>query len=232
MPYALRPNNKTASDHLIDYMADIAGLLNDCSQPKPGCGGDATVEIEFRTHAVLNKLYSWRWSWEARNHRFVFEVNADKSSPFDSVLYYAHPLLMYEIWLCNALLIILFGLLKPFESPNPTVLGTHDLSGPLRKPGQESTAQAAAIEISRSFEYQLRNLSAQAPVHQWAMPLALAYVTLESSGPIAEWIMAQVHAAPPCRSRPWLLHVNRLQEGRKNASRTVFAEWPIDAHGN
>lgn len=208
-------------------MADISGLLEDASHATLRRRGEESVDNECCIRSVLSKLHSWRWSWDARNRHSVFEINANKTSPFQTVLYYACPTLMYEIWLYNALLIILFGLLEAIGVREAGGPRRHRLAGPLLRPGEENTSETAAIEICRSFEYQLRNLSAPAPFHQWATPLALAYVTLDPNEPVALWVLERVQAAPKGRSFPWLVHIGHLQGRGDDTVDDVFARWPV-----
>lgn len=202
-------------------MADIAALL----ETRSGSQAVQTPAEESRIRAVLNQLYSWRWSWEARNQNAVFEVSGDDLSPFETVLHYAFPLLMYEIWLYNALQILVLDLLAPLDFPSSPQ--RHGRSGLLLLPGKAESPQSAAIEICRSFEYQLLHLDAHGAVHQWAMPLALAYVTINSTDPVAIWVLRKIHAAPIGRSRPWLLHIGRLQGIDRDAMGNIFSRWPV-----
>lgn len=70
---------------------------------------------------------------------------------------------MYEIWLYNALHIPVLGLLRRHNSALED--SPPNLSGPLLDPGEARSTVDAAVEICRSFEYQLRNFSAAAPVN-------------------------------------------------------------------
>ena len=114
-PFALAATTEKPSDYLADYMADIAVLLEDAKKTRLVIWEHPSVELEYRARAILHQLYSWRWSWLARNRDGVFEVDAKDTEAFGTVLRYAQPHLMYDIWLCNALVILLLGFLNPLE---------------------------------------------------------------------------------------------------------------------
>lgn len=222
-PFTLASSFKTPSDYLVDYMADLAALFNDVKRTRQMTQENLDTGLEYRARAILHQLFSWRWWWQARNLNSVFEIESQNTTAFDTVLRFINPQLMYEIWLCDALLILLLGML----SPSGTQDGFAALTSALWTPCETSSVRQPAIEICRSFEYHLQNLSAPAPVHQWALPLALAYVTLPATDPVAEWVMSKILAAPPSRKIPWLVHIERLQGKDQAAARDVFACWPV-----
>lgn len=185
--------------------------------------------LNNRARAILHQLFSWRWSWQARNAEKVFELTAEDSEVFGTVLHYTEPKLMYEIWLYDALVILMLGFLDPTNlrhQPRAPELPT----GPLWLPSEALTVEELAVEICRSLVYQLGNLSTPAHAFQWSMPLALAYVTLSPNDPIAQWVYAKVLAAPETRRVPWLCYIDRLQGQDPNASISAFACWPIRRH--
>ena len=224
VPFALAPSPKTPSDYLVDSMADIAALLGDAKRTQSMVWESPTTEFEYRARAILHCLFSWRWSWLARNPYGVVEADATNTQAFGTVLRYARPQLMYEIWLCNALVILILAFLRPLDVREPSSTRS---TGTLWKPSGLLNVQQAAVEICRSLEYQLQNLSAPAPDHQWAMPLALAYVTLPNNEPIAKWVFATIQAAPENRRMPWLCYINRLEGNDQDAASDLFARWPI-----
>ena len=203
-------------------MADIAGLFDNTY-----CSQSDSHAYECRVRAVLNQLYSWRWSWQARNHNTVFQLNTNDLSPFDTTIHYASPILVYEIWLYNALLILVLGLLAPFEPKIGDNGCSHLISGPLLLPWQTKSPKAAANEICRCFEYQLLNLDAQSSVHEWAMPLALAYVTLDPTDPVAIWVLGKINSTTDGHRLPWLLHIGRLKGIDKDVTGNASTRWPI-----
>ncbi|KAF2159362.1 hypothetical protein M409DRAFT_30110 [Zasmidium cellare ATCC 36951] len=147
------------------------------------------------------------------------------------MLHYAEPHLMYEIWLCDALLIIVLGFLNPVQ-PQEDFARAGRPSGKLWTPCETSSVREPAIEICRSFEYQLQNLWAPSPVHQWAMPLALADVTLQSTDPIKAWVLRQILAAPDRRRVPWLWFIEWLLGQNREAPVNLFASWPVRRSGS
>lgn len=125
----------------------------------------------------------------------------------------------------NALLTLLLGRQAQPQSvvSSPVV---HRLSGPLLPAGEARSPSDAAIEICRSFEYQLANSYAQVSVHQWAMPIALAYVSLDPTAPVAVWTLAKIHSARDSQSIAWLLHIGRMSGDTREATSSIFACWP------
>lgn len=204
-------------------MADIAALFEDAKRVRQNVRERVTTELEYRARAIFHQLLSWRWAWQARNHDSVFDVESQDSTAFDTVLHFTHAQLMYEIWLCDALLILVLGILNPCDTSNTSITRTKALWTPC----ETSSIRQPAIEICRSLEHQLRNPSASAPVHQWAMPLALAYITIPPADPIAQWVMSKILAAPGNRKIPWLLLIERLQGRDQTAASNVFACWPV-----
>ena len=115
-PFSSAQSVKSPSDLLIDYMADISALLGDAKAAQLAMQGSPGMDLEYRARAILHQIFSWRWAWQARNANNVFEVDAGQDEVFGTMLHYADPRLMYEIWLCNALLIILLGFLRREQS--------------------------------------------------------------------------------------------------------------------
>ena len=138
-------------------------------------------------------------------------MDAKDTQAFGTVLRYAQPHIMYEIWLCNALVILLLGFLNPLDLLREQHTTPARPTGSLWKPSETLSVQQPAVEICRSLEYLLQNLSAPSAAHQWAMPLALAYVTLSPTDPIAAWVFSKVLASPESRRMPWLCYIRRLE---------------------
>lgn len=204
-------------------MADLAALFEDAKRIKQTAQESLNTELEYRARAILHQLFSWRWSWQARNLDSVFEVDAKDSTAFDTVLHFANPQLMYEMWLYDALLMLVLGMLNPSHPQDELAASTVGMWTPC----DTLSVRQPALETCRSLEYQLQNLSAPAPVHQWAMPLALAYVTLPPTDPVAEWVMSKILAAPDSRKIPWLVLIERLRGRDQTAASDLFACWPV-----
>lgn len=208
-------------------MADIAALLADAKETQFVVWEQPRPELEFRARSILHQLFSWRWLWLARNRHGVYEADAQGTEAFGTVLRYQQPQLMYEIWLCDALVILIIGFLHPLGLQEELTTPVPP-TGLLWKPSEALTVQQPAVEICRSLEYMLQNPAAPAAVHQWAMPLALAYVTLSPADPIATWTYAKILAAPKSRSMPWTSFIQRLQGTDPDAARELFGCWPIN----
>ena len=228
-PFALALSLKTPSDYLVEYMADIAALLDDTKKAQSVRRGPLGINLEYRARAILHSLFSWRWSWLARNPVSAIETNpADVrgAEAFGSMLRYTQPQLMYEIWLCDALLILISAYLNSLNLQDRRTTSDFPAGG-LWKPDELLDVEHLAIEICRSLEYQLENIFAPVPPHQWTMPLALAYVTLSPVNPIAVWVLSKIQAAPECRRMPWLCYIERLKGKDLDVADDLFACWPI-----
>lgn len=225
-PFTIAPCAKTPSDYLIDYMADIAALLKDAKDTQLEAPEVARTDLEYQARAIQYRLFSWRWDWLARNRSSVLEVESESAEVFGTVFSYSRPELVYETWLCDALMIFILGFLNSsaLQERLTTPPRPH---GALWKPDEALSAQYLAVEICRSLEYQLEHLSFPAAAHQWAMPVALAYVALSPTDPVAEWVYAKILAAPESRRVPWLLYIERLQGKDQDAAKDLFALWPI-----
>ncbi|KAK4502135.1 hypothetical protein PRZ48_005558 [Zasmidium cellare] len=225
-PFSSASSVKSPSDLLIDYMADMSALLEDANDTHLVTRDTLSNDLEYRARSILHQLFSWRWAWQARNADGVFEEYAGESGVFETMLCYAEPHLLYEVWLCDALLILVIGFLKQGQTQQDCAIPTR-LSGKLWMPSDAPSVQELAVEICRSLRYQLQNLWAPAPVHEWTMPLALAYVTLSSDDPIKSWVYRQILAAPERRRVPWLWFIDWLLGQDRDVPSALFARWPV-----
>lgn len=193
-------------------MADTSALLSDAREEGSALQQPSIKRVtnQARAYAILHQLYSWRWSWEARNRNAVFEKAAQDGNVFDTSLHFDHPYLLYDILLYDALLILVLRYLEGRNHPSQLQEPIRP-AGPLIRPDQIVSVQQPAIEICRCLDYQMLYPGSFAPIHQWALPLALAYITLPPTSPIAQWVRSRVDTAPERFSIPWSLYVDRLR---------------------
>lgn len=212
-------------DHLVECMADISGLFADANKTEltPQEGSVSTPARRAPAQAILDRLYSWRWSWEAQHGDSVSQQAAHDASVFGIVVHFDNPQLLYDIWLYDALLILVLNYLNGLDHSSRSEEPIPQTSG-LLKPDQVLLAQQPAIEICRCLDYQMLNLAFPAPIHQWALPLALAYVTLPPASPVAAWVLSKIETAPQRFSVPWVLYIERLQTRDPNHSWAIHLD--------
>ena len=222
---ASTPSPMLSSTLLEDQMIAVAGLIEDIRNVRITHSVFPHLQTVYRARAqaILHQLYSWRWTWEAQNANAVQAEPALSTNVFATVFSWTHSHLMYEIWLYDALLILLLKFINP-----PHMDDLHTNQGPqkesLLRPDQVSSVQQPAIEICRSLNYQINNFATPAPIHQWAFPSALAYITLTAESPVTIWVKSTMDSAPERMRVPWFLYVKRLQSQYPNSSWTMQLE--------
>lgn len=84
-PWALDPSQKTPQSLLLDILAPVPGVLEDCdtmSQLRlPDEISALRISIKNRLVSLLSELFCWRWRWQARNsHQVCSAVGSDQAS--------------------------------------------------------------------------------------------------------------------------------------------------------
>ncbi len=188
----------------------VPGFLEDQAQLE-------RVESEYFRHDLIQRIeyqiakaHNWRWQWEEMNPDVAWEVDPG-IIPADQVLTQHRPIrkvLLFssfskatELCLYNAILLFLLGLLwtlKPpaCDSPEPIRLSQSSLY----MPGDVDSLVEPAIEICRSFEYQLLNVKHSRDCALfWLFPLGLASKALEEKSEYLAWIRGMLDASQVTR---------------------------------
>jgi len=202
--------NKSFQNQLVDILVHIPGLLQDQEQLEHAQSAELKGDLIRRVEFQIERIYQWRWRWEASNTNIAWEAEPDML-PADYVLTHFRPIRSFlvfnscsqatEVSLYNAVLLCLLGLLwtlKPPDDlpPSPVPLPTT----PLALPGDIESLTQPAIEICRAFEYQLSHVkSSRDSALFWLFPLGLASRVLEDDTSMMLWIKTMLETSQVTR---------------------------------
>jgi hypothetical protein len=208
-PWSADPTSKNPQDQLADILVHVPGFLQEHAE------GAVQPAFLRRVLQQLDILLAWRWQWGQANPRAATET-APPDDPINAMrrpaeatnsLHYCSFVCAVEISLYNAVLLCLLGLLyselsmqdaraeiNKFAAKNDQAkqLGPESaLALPI--PGLLSM-RTAAVEIARSFEFQLKHVqeSNGAPALFWLFPLGLASKVLRADADMTMWIQQMV----------------------------------------
>lgn len=209
VPWELEPARKGQQDRLVDVLVSVPGFLEDQTKVVEVPDLDAKMGLVGRVGGALRALCEWRWRWEERNPRAAWEEGRERRLPgmvspptvAKNLLVFSSFTAAVEIALYNAVLLCLLGLL--FSELPPQQAQTHIASAirdtdpawlaqtnpALNLPRTPLYLRAAAIEIVRAFEHQLRHArSTQESALFWLFPFGLAAKVLQDDVDMWTWI--------------------------------------------
>lgn len=189
-------NDKTAQNQLVDILAYIPGFLHDQSQLDLNYSLANQNDLVNRVSVQLEHLRGWRYQWQEQYPDTVCELeprNVPSSHalsahrPFRSILVYSNFTRATEIALYNAVLIILIGILWSLKPPS--LHQSTSRRSILVMPDEVSSLRVPALEICRTFEFQLAMVkNQQESTLFWLLPLGVASKVLEDDDVIQKWI--------------------------------------------
>ena len=210
-PWASSPTSKSNQDRLVDVLVAVPGFLQDQqalrTEYEPGLKQNLIRKVLHQ----LDTLFRWRWQWDVEHPSAAKELTRIgygakglyiPPEAGNSLQYTAFSEAV-EISLYNAVLLCLLGLLYSeltikearIEINKIAVDGwtaPNSLSATvLRLPFPAIISMhAAAIEIVRSFEYQLAHIgqSEDTPALFWLFPLGLASKVLRRDSVMSQRI--------------------------------------------
>ena len=210
-PWASSPTSKSSQDRLIDILVAVPGFLQDQQELRteyqPGLQQTLTRKVLHQ----LEILFRWRWQWEVEHPSAAKELIRVGEGPkrlyippeAGNTLQYSAFSEAVEISLYNAVLLCLLGLLYSeltIEEARIKInkIAVDGWAAPnsisatvLRLPFPAIISmRAAAVEIVRSFEYQLAHISQSedTPALFWLFPLGLASKVLRRDSAMTHWI--------------------------------------------
>lgn len=209
VPWELEPDAKRQQDRLVDVLVRVPGLLQDQTRLLEFPNDQGRKALASEVFRSLKELFAWRWAWEAQNAGSVWEEDRTEASGNASnppivlrqLLVFASFTAAVEIALYNAVLLCLLGLL--FSELSPSEAQTHisvavsrtkpegrwQANPGLTLPSTPLYLRAAAIEIVRAFEYQLKHArSTQESALFWLFPFGLAGKVLQEDKEMTAWI--------------------------------------------
>lgn len=212
VPWALQPHQKSNQDCLIDILAKMPGLLEEQQALQSCFDPGRTQRLIDAASTQLRLLFDWRCRWEAENPNAVVEferseINGPTSGngPPDvqRLLHFSDLTAAVEIELYNATLLCYLGLLYFEMTALQAQAHVREIAMsiprastpwsnlPLRLPSQTTvTLRTVAVEIVRTFEYQLHHTQ-QCPdivVLYPLFPLGLASKILSKDAAMTRWI--------------------------------------------
>lgn len=222
-PWALGPSSKTAQDELVDILIHQPGFLEDAvAVRRPEGSLERRSDLVSRVYDQLDLLYQWRWRWEVEHPHAVWENRrlvassslrwTNRPAEAKKALSFTFFARAVEISLYNAVLICFLGLLyalEPVRSVSDRARKIGEQARPaaatanatiLLRPGEEISLRASAIEIVRSFEYQLLNArNTKECALFWLFPLGLAGKVLEDDADMTAWIQEMLDTSQVIR---------------------------------
>ena len=210
-PWSLEPSSKSNQENLVDILVHVPGLLQDQRTAHLDCDPRLRQGLVCQVVRQLGILFQWRWTWDFDHPNAAMEKTRGNYES-QGILYPAEArnLLKFssftmavEISLYNAVLLCLLGLLyseltveqaqteinkAAVEAQTPrNCYAASALELPL--PGLISM-RAAAVEVIRSFEYQLSHIGRDegTPTLFWLFPLGLASKVLRRDPGATLWI--------------------------------------------
>ena len=198
--------NKNFQNQLVDILVHIPGFLQDQGELEQSFDAELEQSLTRRVEFQVERLFQWRWRWEESNLNAVWEIEPDQLStetPLSSMRP-AGPVLMFssftraaEISLYNAVLLCLLGLLwtlKHSEESTPSPVA--ETTSPLNLPTDVTSLTEPALEICRTFEYQVAHASKNsASALFWLFPLGLASKVLEDDPTMMRWIKSMLETS-------------------------------------
>jgi hypothetical protein len=214
LPWASEPQSKSSQDHLVDILLKVPGFLQDQEELRSSLDTQNHHLLLEAASSQLRLLFKWRWAWEAANPQAVAEIDrSDFASCWlippeaSRQLQFSSFTTAVEIALYNAVLLCYLGL---FYS-EMTVCETQSLIQRAATPSPQSSApwtnpplalpsltaislRIAAVEIVRSFEYQLLHIQQcpDTPALFWLFPLGLASKILSEDRSMSHWIQTML----------------------------------------
>ncbi|KAJ9603348.1 hypothetical protein H2200_012126 [Cladophialophora chaetospira] len=202
--------NKSPQNRLVDILVHIPGFLEDQAQLERAASQHFRLDLIQRIEYQIARAHNWRWQWEEMNPEVAWEVEPEML-PTDQVLPQPRPIrkvLLFssfskatELCLYNAILLFLLGLLwtlKPPASNSPEPIRLSQSS--LYMPGDVDSLIEPAIEICRTFEFQLLNVKQSRDCALfWLFPLGMASKALEENTDYLAWIRGMLDASQVTR---------------------------------
>jgi hypothetical protein len=210
-PWSLDPLSKSNQDRLVDVLVHVPGLLQDQKTAQLDCDSRMRQVLVHQVLRQLDVLFRWRWTWES-NHPSAATEEARAQNGTEatlcpaqakSLLEFSSFTMAVEISLYNAVLLCLLGLLyyeltveqaqveidKVAVDAQVPKNGRAAATLVLPLPGLISM-HAAAVEVVRSFEYQLAHIGQDegTPTLFWLFPLGLASKVLRRDLGATLWI--------------------------------------------
>lgn len=189
-------NDKTLQNQLVDILSFVPGLLQEQIQVNLSNLGTYRQHLIECIEKQLDGLRSWRYLWQSLHANVMYELDPSAiptshrlstQRPFRNVLAYSSFTRATEISLYNAVLICLLGILWSLEPPDAKQTTLHD--SPLLLPHEVTSLRDPAIEICRTFEFQLATVKQnQESTLFWLLPLGLASKILEDDIGMSSWI--------------------------------------------
>jgi hypothetical protein len=209
-PWALDPASKSNQDQLVDFLVQVPGFLGDQKALRTDFTVEKRYDLVRRASAQLQLLFHWRIKWESRNPAAARDIVRAGVGPSQSIPAEASRILVFssfqtavEIALYNAVLLCYLGLLyteMTVEQAQEQMrriaasvcpANTTQTNQVLALPGRGAISfRAAAIEIARSFEYQLMHVQhcPETPALFWLFPLGLSAKVLSDDAVMSQWI--------------------------------------------
>ena len=210
VPWALEPQAKTDQDKLVDLLAQVPGLAETQQALRESFDCQRQHKMINTVLIHVSRLLQWRCKWEVGHPHAAAEVNREHTPSTAFLPSQTHHFLRFscfstavEIALYNAVLIYYLGLiysemtaiqartvvqqLATSEDSESNVWLNRALIHPAHCP---VTLEGAAVEIVRSFEYQLVHAQhcPDTPALFWLLPLGLALGILEEDDVMSQWI--------------------------------------------
>lgn len=202
--------NKSFQNQLVDILVHIPGFLQDQAHLEQAHSAELKGDLIRRIEFQIERIYQWRWRWEASNTNSVWEADpemlpaeylATHFRPIRSFLVFSSFSQATELSLYNAVLLCLLGLLwtlKPPDDRTPSPPTTP--TTPLNLPGDVESLTQPAVEICRAFEYQLMHVkNSRDSALFWLFPLGLASRVLEDDSDMMLWIKTMLETSQVTR---------------------------------
>ena len=159
----------TVQNQLVDVLAHAPGFLHVRKEFKDTGKESLRQNLVHKIRHQLSTTYAWRLQGEKLNRGTEWEANDEPdypllglihSRPFLKVLVCSGWRQATEITLYNAVVLSLLGILWPLEVPSEEVPEYYRRwHSPVLLPNQISSMQQVAIEVCRTFEFQLATVS-------------------------------------------------------------------------
>lgn len=214
VPWALQSGSKSNQDQLVDVLVKVPGFLQDQQTCRSTGNVAAKQKLIEDVLKQLRLLFQWRWKWEA--YRLGVAREEDRfGASFSTIVPLpkeVERLLTFmsfgdgvEIALYDAVLLCLQGLLYSELDGNIALQEIQRValetrvhhrvssdSGLVQPDVSKISLRATAIEIVRTFEYELLHIhqSEGVPTLFWLFPLGLAGKILQDDAHMTRWIQA------------------------------------------
>lgn len=206
IPWALEGTTKSQQNHIIDILVDVPGFLYDDTQLRESNDPAARADLLSRVKSRLYALHNWRYVWEMLNPNAAYETMPttapSKPRVFPRRLHFRSHEQAAEILLYNATHMWLIGLLLRLDPGNVSIITTtaataaHDAGfpdsfprGALRLPDDNLSLRDPAVEIVRTFEFQMTDPEKNIDSSLFFLfPMGIAWTVLEQDAGYRRWI--------------------------------------------